>query len=250
MARRPSVYFLALLVMAAACSEYDAASRPSIAATTTAGAPLPVLVVVAASDGIGVGADNPVTDAWPEVLRRDALPAGTRLVNLSVAGATVATALQRMLPAALEHRNAVVAVWLNVNDLISGVPAARYEEQLEQLVKSLRAGGTNRVVVGNTPPLDRAPAYLACQRPGGDCLVGSFALPTSGTVQQVVTAYNEAVARVAQRTGAEVVDLHGAGLAARTAGAEPAQFSGDGFHPSTAGYRSIAAAFVRVLRGS
>lgn len=239
-----------LLVITASCSENDSASPRPARETTTSSSPPGPLVVVGASDAVGIGADDPATEAWPQVLVRDAFPPGTELRNLGVAGATVATALQRMLPAALEQRGATVAVWLSVNDLIAGVSVTEYEEQLGQLVEALRAAGSNRVLVGNTPPLDRAPAYLACSRPGRNCLLGSPAvIPSPATVQQTVAAYNDAIARVVERRGAELVDLHAAGLATRTEGSETAQYSSDGFHPSTSGHQSIAAAFARVLRG-
>lgn len=48
--------------------------------------------------------------------------------------------------------------------------------------------------------------------------------------------------------GAELVDLHAATMAARAAGTEAALVSADGFHPSTAGHRTIAEAFLDVVR--
>ena len=50
------------------------------------------------------------------------------------------------------------------------------------------------------------------------------------------------------RYDATLVDLCAAGLVARRAGLEPALFAGDGFHPSTAGHRALAGAFIDALR--
>lgn len=201
-------------------------------------------MAVGASDGVGVGADDPGRDAWPEVLARTALPPGTELVNLGIPGATVATALEHELPEALRHEPALATVWLNVNDLVAGVPVAAYERQLARLVTELRRNGRTRVLVANTPPLDRLPVYVDCEaRPG--CLGGN--LPSPESVRAAVASYNAAVARVVDAAGAELVDLHAAGSAAADAGVERALLSGDGFHPSTAGYRAVADAFAAVL---
>ena len=237
-------------LLATACSGGD---RPLTPGTTVAGAGPPstapspepqVYVAVGASDAVGVGADDPARDAWPEVLTRTALPPGTELVNLGIPGATVSTALEHELPEALRHEPALATVWLNVNDLVAGVPVTTYERQLGDLVAALRRGGRTRVLVANTPPLDRLPVYVECRsRPG--CLGGN--LPGPASVRAAVDAYNAAVARVVAAHGAELVDLHAAGLAAADAGRERALMSDDGFHPSTAGHRAVAEAFAAAL---
>ena len=205
-------------------------------------------VAVGASETVGVGADRPATQAWPEVLRRTALPEDARFVNLGIPGATVATALEKELPQAVRLAPTLVTVWLNVNDLVARVPLATYEDQLRRLVQGLRRGGATRVLVANTPPLDRLPAYLAC-RPGAPA--GSRCelpvVPEPELVRLAVAAYNRVIARVVAAEGAELVDLHAAGLAARSSGAERRLFGRDGFHPSTAGHRAVAEAFAEAL---
>ncbi len=214
----------------------------SAGAAEAAGAPR--YVVVGASDAVGYGAEDPDTDAWPEVLKRTVLPPAAELVNLGIPGATVAVALDRELPDALAEDADVVAVWLSVNDLLAQVPTATYEEQLGRLVRALRNGAGARVLVGNAPPLDRLPIYLAC-RTDPRCLGGS--LPGPEVINGAVVAYNAAIDRVVAAEGAELVDLHAATLAARAAGTEASLVGADGFHPSTAGHRTVAAAFAAVL---
>lgn len=201
-------------------------------------------VVVGASDAVGYGADDPDAHAWPEVLRTTVLPAGCELVNLGIAGATVAVALEFELPAALASGATVAMVWLAVNDLLAGVPADTYESQLGGLVNALRRGGTTRVLVGNTPPLERLPIYVAFQA-DPDRLDGS--LPPPESISAAVAAYNDAIDRVAAEEGAELVDLHSAALAARAAGTDESLVGIDGFHPSSAGHRTLAASFAAVL---
>lgn len=242
-----------LAVLAAACSPPAPSTsappattaRPDgVTSTTATTAPEPRLyVAIGASDSVGVGADDPATDAWPRVLARTALP-GADLVNLGISGATVATALERQLPAALRRDPDLVTVWLNVNDLVAGIPPATYERQLGQLVAALRAEPERRVLVANTPPVDVLPAYVDCRARAG-CLGDS--LPAPPPVRLAVGAYNEAVARVAAASGAEVVDLHAAGVAAHAQGRTRSLVGSDGFHPSTAGHHQVAEAFAAVL---
>src|SRR3954449_6393384 len=158
---------LLVLAVAGCSSDGDRAeARPSRSATPTATSPTPaatpeVYVAVGASETVGVGADDPATQAWPRVLHDRAL-AGTRFVDVGVSGATVRDALTGQLARALAEEPDVVTVWLAVNDAISLVPVADYEQSLGNLVHALRQGGRTEVLVGNVPPLDQLPAYRAC----------------------------------------------------------------------------------------
>ncbi len=208
-------------------------------------APPPVYVAVGASETVGVGADLP-EQAWPEVLRRTRLPEGTVFTNVGISGATVAQALEQELPRALPLRPTLVTVWLNVNDLTSGVPADRYEAQLRQLVHALRRDGATKVLVANTPPVQILPSYLACRtRPTGLCVLAA-SVP-SEVVAAAVDSYNAAIQRVAVAEGAVLVDLHGASLRSQAAGKFKALVAPDGFHPSTLGHRAVADAFGAAL---
>lgn len=202
-------------------------------------------VVVGASDAVGYGADDPASDCWPVVLARSAFPPGIELVNLGIAGATVAVALERELPAALAAEPAAAMVWLAVNDLLAQVPVDTYEANLGELIHALRRGGATRVLVGNTPPLDRLPVYLAYY---SDPDIPEGRLPTPALINAAVDAYNAAIGRVLATEGAELVDLHSAAIGARATGSDSALVGDDGFHPSSAGHRTLAAAFAHVLQ--
>ena len=226
---------VAALLLAAGCGDDG---RPELAGGAR-------WVVVGASDAVGYGADDPGTDAWPRVLREAALPENGAVVNLAVPGTTVGEALEEQLPDALAADARLALVWLSVNDLLDGVSPDAYERQLRELVHDLRAGGRTRVLVGNTPPLDRLPAYLAC-RSGGRC--PGAGVPPAEAVTAAVDDYNAAISRVVAVEEAELVDLHAAGMAARDAGTDASLVAGDGFHPSSAGHRMVAEAFEQVLR--
>lgn len=215
--------------------------------------PAPVYVAVGASETAGIGAEVPLRDAWPRVLFRDAMPPDTVFVNLGIPGATVADVLRQTMATAVDLRPTVVTVWLNANDIIAGVAPADYERDLETLVRRLRRNGDTRVLVANTPPLERLPAYLACRPdppPASPPCRAGFTLPEPAVVTGLVEAYNAAIARVVSRTGALLVDLHAVGMSARAAGIETAIVSNDGFHPNSGGYALVANAFAKVLRDS
>jgi len=202
-----------------------------------------VYVAVGASETVGVGAADPATQAWPVVLHRRALPED-RLVNVGVSGGTLEGALRTQLPAALAAEPDVVTVWLAVNDLLTGVPVATYQQRLARLVHELRRGGRTAVLVGNVPQLWRLPAYRACL-PGerGEASGVSCVLPFVPSVAEVraeVGRFNRVIRTVVRREGARLVDLSGVPFGARLT-------SADGFHPSTAGHRRIAAAFAARL---
>ena len=212
----------------------------------------PVLyVAVGASETVGIGADEPLREAWTQVLYRTAMPQQARFVNLGIPGATVRDALRSELPYARSLEPDVVTVWLNVNDIVAGVSPASYESDLTRLLTQLRAGGARRILVANTPPVQHLPSYRAClpDPTGGPPCLANGTLPPPREIASVVARYNEAIARAATASGATVVDLHAIGVAAVRRHSFMRFIASDGFHPSTAGHRRVAEAFARALSG-
>src|SRR5919199_847009 len=82
-----------------------------------------VYAAVGASETFGVGADDPLKQAWPQVFSREAFPGGT-VHNFGIPGATVAEALRDELPKALAIRPNLVTVWLNMNEMVDTYNAA------------------------------------------------------------------------------------------------------------------------------
>jgi lysophospholipase L1-like esterase len=254
---------LAVALLVAACSGSHH-STPAGRAVPIAPPVTGLYVAVGASETRGVGTKNPLREAWTQDLFRT-LPSGYDFVNLGVSGATVSQALSQQLPAAQSLHPTLVTVWLNVNDLLFGVPVGLYQSQLNQLIHGLRATGAT-VLVANTPALDKLPAYLACLDPAGHPSGCSpfvpSPVPAPALVIAAVAAYNAAIAQVASANGAVLVDLHAA-LAALggdgTAGVSGAGVPGagddvvaglvsdDGFHPNAAGYQLVADRFAAAL---
>lgn len=247
-----SAWLTARLAVAAVATCACSSGGPSAEASPSSPAqqaPL-VLAAIGASESVGVGATDPERDAWPQVFFNTAVPESTVFYNFGIPGATVQEALNVEVPEALKVDPTLVVVWLNVNDIIAGVGTDQYRVELDELVHSMRRGGAARVLVANTPYLDRLPAYLGCRAgsppPGIDC---PPALNSTSPAQlnRVVDAYDTAIAQVAQSEGALLVDLHSQG---EVADAHPDWVSSDGFHPSSKGHAAIAALFAATLKAA
>jgi acyl-CoA thioesterase-1 len=231
------------LTLSACGANANTGTPPSLSAPTGV-----VYAAIGASETYGIGAGDP-RQAWPQVFTDDVLPRSAVLHNFGIPGATTAQALRSEVPAALVLHPTVVTVWLNVNDLISGVRAQDYESQLRQLLRDLHQGGRARVLVANTPDLAQLPAYRACLAdppPGGPrCLIPSQFMPTPQAVATAVAAYNAAISDAAKQEGATVVDLH---MNGDQISRHPEWLSADGFHPSGQGYAVIAKLFEDAYR--
>jgi lysophospholipase L1-like esterase len=233
---------LALLALTA-CS---AASPAQPAGTRPPASTLPIVyAAVGASESVGYGADDRFRQAWPQLFYNIALPSSAVFYNFGIPGELTGNALSDELPRALAERPTLVTVWLNVDDLREGVSPQDYESQLRQLVHALRQGGRARVLVANTPYLDRLPAYLRCQ--SGSAFTAACELPFPAQVNALVDQYNAAIARVVAEEGAILVDLHSAG---EVPDLHPTWVSVDGFHPSAEGHLAVAEKFVAALRAA
>lgn len=235
-----------LLTMVVALAACAASLQDPTPETRPASGPRVVYVAIGASETAGVGTREPYRDAFPQQLFQR-LDQTALMYSFGLPGETTSGALEDELPGALAVRPTLATVWLNVDDLAAGVPVADYEAQLDEIVAELRGAGA-RVLIANTPHLERMPAYSACRPfpPAGSpkCPLGSITLPPPDEVDAQVQAYNAAIARVAERNGATVVDLYAAG---QVPDQHPEYVSSDGFHPSTAGAAAIAQAFAAAL---
>lgn len=246
-ARRLAWALAGLIGLTVACAPDRAPLRPASAADE---APPFLYVAVGGSDSVGVGSDEPLRQSWPQVFYRRALPRRATFVNLGVPGATVDAALLGEAQEAVSLGPQLVSLWLNVTEVLLGVPVDAYETDLSRLVRLLRREGATQVLVANVPPLDRLPAYLACRAdPGSPTCTIAQNLPPPEVVRARVDAFNVAIAAVADREAAILVDLHSAGLRARRGGVEQRLVAEDGFHLSTDGHDAVASAFAEAWKG-
>jgi lysophospholipase L1-like esterase len=196
-------------------------SRRSRRSVEEASAPL-TYAAIGASDVIGVGADDPLQDAWVALLSRK-LPAGTRFLRLGMPGAFARQALARQVPTAVAARPQLATVWLGVNDFNARVALDTYARHLRRILARLVGAGA-RVFVGNLPDLTMVPAFAG--QPREALLAG-------------VGTWNRTIAEIADGTGARLVDLM-----AVSAGVDHGWLvAADGFHPSTEGHRVLSEVF-------
>ncbi|MDQ6673218.1 MAG: SGNH/GDSL hydrolase family protein [Chloroflexota bacterium] len=190
--------------------------------------PARTYVAIGASDSVGVGADDPVTQGWvPRFAGR--LGPDVQVVNLGVSGSTLAQALDEQLGPAVDAQPSVVTVWLAVNDLNARVPLDRYAADLDTLLGQLEATHA-RVLVGNVPDLSGLAVYRGID---------------PGPLRAEVDRWNAAIAASAAKHGAVLVDLFGP--VGREVADHPEYVSPDGFHPSSGGYQRLADVFGQAL---
>jgi acyl-CoA thioesterase I len=200
----------------------------TVASARPRGGPL-VYVAIGASETVGVGANDPARDGWVPQLAQ-LLGPDTHLSNLGVSGTLLSTALTDQLPLAVQEQPDLVTVWLAVNDLDAHVPLESYSADLETLLATLARQTSARILVGSVPDLAQVPAYKAVD-------------PV--LLRAEVGRWNAAIAQVAGRHGAVVVDLY---AEYAELGRHPEYISGDGFHPSTAGYAQVGELFYQAAR--
>jgi lysophospholipase L1-like esterase len=241
-------FFLALLFIAA-CSgppsrATTAAPATSPASTLAGVTPTPTptptptataairYVAIGASDTVGVGATDPATGSWPARIAK-LLPPGSAFVNVGVSGSIALQARTAQLPGALAQRPTVVSIWLAVNDMNATIEPASYANDLGAIIDALVSGTGAKIFVGNVPDLRPVPAYKDTDK---------------AALFQLIGGYNAAIAAIAARYPGRVVavDLF--------TGSAPLvstiTVSGDGFHPSDAGYQLIADRFADAMRAS
>ncbi len=193
----------------------------------------PVYAALGASDTVGVGADDPLREGWaPRV--HAALPAPTQFLNLGISGATLQDVLVQQLPPAVDAQPRLVTLWGGVNDLRAGVDAQTFQRQLDealtQLTQSSAAGDPPTIAVLNIPDLRRLPV---------------FGRVDQAALDAEVRTWNAAIANSAAQHGAVLVDLYAHWPELAT---HPEYISGDGFHPSSAGYERIAALVLDAIQ--
>jgi lysophospholipase L1-like esterase len=184
------------------------------------------LAILGDSIAYGVGAARP-SDALGPRLAGDLVAAGlhAQTRTFAIPGARSAD-LARQAEAAKLWQPDLAVIVIGANDLTHLVPPDRAAAQLGAVVRQLRAADVE-VVVAPAPDLSVIPHVPPAMRP---------------VVQAASTRLRQAQARETLAAGGRVADLDGSIVAAFAA--HPALFSGDRFHPSTAGYAVIAEALA------
>jgi acyl-CoA thioesterase I len=237
------IFFLASCASTTTTTRQPASSASPVAHATTPVPPQPTqptgiftrpvtYIALGASDAVGIGSNVPASQGYvPLIAAR--LPKGSHLVNLGISGIHLHQALSEELPLALANSPNLVTIWLVANDFIASVPYNAYMQDLNTLLSQLRLHTHALIVMADLPDLTRLPA---------------FANQTAAEKAQILAGiqqWNRGIAQEAARYGVTLLDLfsHGSELTAH-----PEYISGDGFHPSSAGYARLAELFWQVIQ--
>ncbi|MBV9711992.1 MAG: hypothetical protein JO011_13890, partial [Ktedonobacteraceae bacterium] len=142
-------------------------------------------------------------------------------------------ALSEELPLALSTNPRLITIWLVANDFIANVPYNSYMQDLNTLLMRLRSATHARIVMANLPDLTRLPVFSRLNK---QQKAGALA-----TIQR----WNARIADIASRYNVSIVDLMSQ---ASLLTSHPEYISGDGFHPSAAGYVQLANLFWQSIR--
>ena len=155
-----------------------------------------------------------------------------RLQNLGVGGATSADVLARQLEPAIASRPDLVTLSVGPNDITEGVPLAAYTRNMDAILARLAATTPAVIVVSLLPDLAVTPRFRGHE---AEALVGRRSVE-----------FNDALARVAKRHGAQIVDLYVPSR--REVPARPELIARDGYHPSDLGYARWAELMWEAVR--
>jgi lysophospholipase L1-like esterase len=184
------------------------------------------LVVLGDSIAYGTGARHPDDALGPRlsaVLADEGFDVDLHV--LAVPGA-VSAHLRSQVRRAEPLGADLAIVVIGANDLARFLPVDQAAADLATAVTALRSGGTDVVVVP-APDMSSIPLVPPAFR---------------GAVRAACALLQQRQTRVAEAAGATVAHVAGDIGAAFTL--DPALFSADRFHPSSAGYRHIAAALA------
>lgn len=185
---------------------------------------VPNLIVYALGDSTvaGLGARSGSYAARIFSRLKEILP-DSRLVNLAESGATTEDLLRDQLPRVRPAAKTLVLVGIGVNDLTGGVAPDVFGRRFDVLLTALQSRLRGPIVVSNLPDVSRARAVWPALQ---------------SQLAARVDVYNAIVESVARKHGVVVYDV--CVMTRRTLPAHPEYLSGDGYHPSDAGYEAWA----------
>lgn len=119
----------------------------------------PVRIVVL-GDSLVAGFQLKASDAFPAQLERALKATGhaVDVINAGVSGDTTANGLERLRWAVPERTDAVI-LELGANDALRGLDARRAKANLEKIINTLKAGGTEVLLAGMIAPRNLGEDY-------------------------------------------------------------------------------------------
>lgn len=118
-------------------------------------------VVLVYGDSLSAGYGLPQNQGWVALLadRLRAEKFDYRVVNASVSGETTLGGAKRLEAVLAQHRPAVVVIELGGNDGLRGLSLASTRQNLETMIRTVKAAGAKPLVVGMQLPPNYGPAY-------------------------------------------------------------------------------------------
>jgi lysophospholipase L1-like esterase len=142
------------------------------------------------------------------------------VVNVGIGGATSADVVAGQVRRAVAAVPHLVTLSVGPNDITTRVPVARFEQNLDTILTILERETSAVVVVNLLPDIAVTPRFRASE--------------LREAVGRQTVLFNEALRRQARAHGAEVIDLYAPSQ--KEVPERPELLSGDGYHPSDAGY--------------
>ena len=147
-----SAFTAALLAIALpSCSASRPASLPS---SVRRDAPINAVMV---GDGASLSFRGPitVTNSWPQLFFREALPRNATFVNLATFFATTGEARDREGAVLAPLHANLVMVFVGFRDFEENVPVAKFASDLAGLLDDIRRAGVRKVLLAIPPTPDR-----------------------------------------------------------------------------------------------
>jgi acyl-CoA thioesterase-1 len=225
------LFAFSLVLSACGPASLSAPSHSSVASRESSSAPRVAqprpgtYVAMGASETYGVGA-VPQSKAYAYLVAH--MLGARHFRDLGIPGATLNAAYDRELTVALAARPVLTTVFFGVNDLRAQISRQAFLHDLNDLVATLHQARSRVLVVG-LPNLNLLPAARAY---GVD-------------LRPIVISWNNGMRAIARKYGADFLDLNAFSVEISH---HPHYISGDGLHPSNAGYARLAQVVVSSVR--
>ena len=196
----------------------SSAKQPTVTSVSTIKPGAIVYVALGDSTGVGQGArQGGYVDRMfrKVVLQRT----GSHLVNLCVSGSTTSDVLGEQLDEGIQANPDLVTLGVGINDIGHGLTLSEFAQNYQTILERLKKETQAVVIVSNIPDISSGPRIPAEMR---------------RQYQQTIVDFNMKLEQIARSTGAIVFDIYT--ITHEELPSHPEYFSGDGFHPSDAGY--------------
>jgi lysophospholipase L1-like esterase len=201
--------------------------------STPSASPMPGgLRYVALGDSYTIGTSVAEASRFPDQLV-ERVPGIELVANLGVNGYSSAQLIDQELPQLDALDPDFVTVLIGVNDVVRGVPAERYRQNMNEIFDFLLARlPANRIVVVSTPDYTLTPAGASF----GDPIQQRAAIAEFNAIEQ----------ELAETRGIAFVDISGI---ANQVPEDPELVAGDSLHPSGKQYSAWVALIAPVVEG-